>query len=72
MLGLGRVLILLGVLLVVAGALCVVGARLGLGALPGDLAWRRGNVGVYAPLASCIVLSILLSVVLNILLRFLR
>jgi hypothetical protein len=33
----------------------------GLGRLPGDIVWRRGNVTFYFPLATCIVVSLVLS-----------
>jgi hypothetical protein len=69
---LGKVLITLGAVLVVAGALIWFGARAGLGSLPGDLAWRRGNTAIYIPIVSSIVLSIVLTLVLNLLLRFFR
>ena len=47
----------------------VVGLVMMAGGLPGDLSWRRGNVRVYVPLATSIVLSIVLTVVLNLLRR---
>lgn len=65
----GRVLILLAVVLGVVGALFVVGGRVGLGRLPGDFSWGRGNVRVYAPIATSIVLSLVLTVVLNLVMR---
>ena len=69
---LAKMLMLCGAMLFLAGVVLHFGARFGLGSLPGDLAWRRGNVSVYAPLATGIVLSIVLTVVLNIVLRFFR
>ena len=59
-----------GVWVVVGGvAVVVVGLVMMAGGLPGDLSWRRGNVRVYVPLATSIVLSIVLTVVLNLLRR---
>ena len=69
---LGKVLIALGVVLVVVGVLVWLGARAGLGSLPGDIAWRRGNTAIYVPIVSSIVLSIVLTVVLNLFMRFFR
>jgi uncharacterized membrane protein len=69
---LGKMLMVLGALLLVVGVLVYLGGRAGLGNLPGDFAWRRGSTAVYIPIASSIVLSILLTVALNLLLRFLR
>jgi hypothetical protein len=49
----------IGVILLVAGKL-----NLPLGRLPGDISLRRGNFSFYFPLATSILLSILLSVIL--------
>ena len=62
---LGRWLIALGAVIVLIGVLFLVGGRLGLGRLPGDLRWTRGSVTVYAPLGTCLVLSLVLTLVLN-------
>ena len=51
------------------GLLLVAGAHFGLGRLPGDIAYRGRNVRVYVPLASSIVISVVLTVVLNLLFR---
>lgn len=69
---LAKILMALGALLFLGGVLVAVGARLGLGNLPGDFAWRRGNTSVYFPLVTSILLSIGLTVIVNILLRFWR
>ena len=63
---LGRLLIALGCVAVVLGAALVLGARLPwLGRLPGDIVVRRGPVTFYFPLLTCVVLSVVLTVVLN-------
>lgn len=67
--GLARILIGLGLFLVLLGGLLWLASRLGLGRLPGDLSFRRGSVSFYVPLASSLVLSVLLTVLLNILFR---
>jgi hypothetical protein len=64
---LGRWLIAIGGVLVLIGILVIAGGRLGLGRLPGDLRWSRGNVRVYVPLGTSLLLSIILTVVLNLL-----
>lgn len=69
---LGKVLLVLGALLLVLGVLLMLGARAGLGNLPGDFSWKRGNTSIYIPIVSSIVLSILLTLVLNFVLRFFR
>jgi hypothetical protein len=62
---LGRWLIALGAVIVLIGVVLLAGGRLGLGRLPGDLRWTRGNVRIYAPLGTCLVLSLVLTLVLN-------
>lgn len=64
--GLGRLLIVFGLLIVLAGVVLLVADRIpGLGRLPGDLVVRRGPVTFYFPLATSIVLSVLLTILLN-------
>lgn len=59
-----RFLIVLGLAILVIGLLWPVLSRLGLGRLPGDIVVQRDNVTFYLPLATCILLSVLFSVVL--------
>jgi hypothetical protein len=65
----GRVLLVAALVAGVAGLLLVGASALGLGRLPGDLSFGRGNVRVYLPLATSIVVSVVATVVLNVLLR---
>ena len=60
---LGRTLLLAGALLVVVGLVVLLGERSGLriGRLPGDLRVERGNFRFYFPVATSIVLSLVLS-----------
>jgi hypothetical protein len=55
----GRILIVLGVVLVAVGLLINLG--LPIGRLPGDFAVRRGNFSYYFPLTTSIIASILLT-----------
>jgi hypothetical protein len=63
---LGRLLITLGIALVAAGLLVTFAGRLPvrLGRLPGDIYIHGRNSGFYFPLTTCIVLSVLFSLVL--------
>lgn len=61
---LGRILIVAGIALVIAGLLFTLLGRLGLGKLPGDIVWRRGNATFYFPLMSSILISVVLSLLL--------
>ena len=58
----GKALIAVGLLIAALGALMTLG--LPLGRLPGDLLLRRGGVTIYLPLATCVILSIVLTLVL--------
>jgi len=62
----GKLLIGLGVVLVVAGLLVMVAGRanLPLGRLPGDIVYRGKNTTFYFPLATSVVVSVVLSLVL--------
>lgn len=63
----GRLLIILGVALVAVGLLVNLG--LPIGRLPGDLTLRRGNFTFYFPLATSILASILLTLLMMFLTR---
>ena len=67
----GRVFIIFGLILVGIGLLFLVGDRIPLfGRLPGDIVIHGENVTVFIPIASMLVLSVLLTVVLNLAGRF--
>jgi Protein of unknown function (DUF2905) len=67
---LGKGLVLVGLLLMAAGALLWALGRVPyLGRLPGDVYIRRGNVSFYFPLATCIILSLVVSVILSLMRR---
>lgn len=69
----GRVLMTLGILLFIIGVIITFAGRIpGLGQLPGDIRIERGNFRLYAPFGTMIVLSIVLSLLLNVLGRFFR
>jgi Protein of unknown function (DUF2905) len=63
---LGKLLIMLGLVLIVAGALLTVlgRANMPLGRLPGDIVYRGKNTTFYFPLATSVVISVVLSIVL--------
>jgi hypothetical protein len=73
---LGKTFLALGLVLIALGAVMLLASRFGLpfGRLPGDLHWqsRSGNTRVYFPLATSILLSIFLSLVLWLLRSFRR
>ena len=64
--GLGRVLIIAGVLLIAVGVLLTVGGRLPikLGKLPGDIYYHGRNGSFYFPIVTCVLLSAVLSIIM--------
>ena len=63
----GKLLLIAGLIIAAVGLLIMMG--LPIGRMPGDIAWRRGNATFYFPIVTSIVLSLLLTLVLNILNR---
>jgi len=70
----GRMLVILGVALVVIGGLVMLLGRTGLplGRLPGDILYRGKNTTFYFPLATSIVVSVVLSAILFLISRLKR
>ena len=65
----GRIILVIGVVLVVIGGMAVLGVRLPFGRLPGDIAIEGERGAIYTPIASMIVISVVLTIVLNFFLR---
>jgi hypothetical protein len=70
----GKLLIAVGALLLLAGAVFVLlgKANLPIGKLPGDIVYRGKNTTVYFPLATSILISVVLTLVLYVIGRFKR
>lgn len=70
----GRLLLISGAAFFVLGLVVILAGRLDLpfGRLPGDIVFRRGNFTVYAPLVSCLVASLVLTILLNLIFWLLR
>ena len=66
---LGRGLIIIGVLVAVVGVALIVGSKLGLGRLPGDISIERKNVSFHFPIVTSIVVSLVLTLLVNLLMR---
>ena len=71
---LGKLLVVIGGLLVLAGLIVMLIPRSGLplGKLPGDITYRGKNATVYFPLATSILVSVVLSLILYLVSRFRR
>ncbi|MFO7537503.1 MAG: DUF2905 domain-containing protein [Chloroflexota bacterium] len=67
----GRLLVIIGVVTAVSGLLILVAVRYlpWLGNLPGDIRFESGNMRFYFPLATMLLISILGSILLNIVIR---
>jgi hypothetical protein len=66
----GRLLIVMGLLLAILGVLLVLAGRIPfIGRLPGDIVYQRGNFTLYIPLMTMLILSLLLTFLLNLLFR---
>ena len=68
----GKWLILAGLVIALAGVLIAVSGRVGLFKLPGDLQLGGKNWRVYLPIASCIIISIVLTFILWLIHHFRR
>ncbi|MEW5762290.1 MAG: DUF2905 domain-containing protein [Bacillota bacterium] len=67
---LGRMLLLCGVLLVIIGGLMLLAGKIpGIGRLPGDILIRKGNFTFYFPIVTTLLLSLILTILLNLFLR---
>ena len=69
----GKLLIIIGILCIVAGCGWLVLDHVGLsrliGHLPGDINVTKGNVSVHFPIITCLLISIILTIVLNLFFR---
>ena len=69
MMSVPKLLILFGLVLVAVGLLWPAFSKLGLGRLPGDILIERENFRLYVPLATSLLISVVLSLILWILNR---
>ena len=66
---LGRFLVVIGLLLVVVGGLAMAGIRLPFGRLPGDIAIIGDRGGLFIPLGTMVLVSVVLTVLFNLFIR---
>lgn len=68
--GTGKILIIIGVIFILAGLFFLAGGKLTfLGHLPGDIHFSKGNTEFYFPIISCILVSVIGTIILNIFFR---
>ena len=61
---LGKVMILIGIILIVLGCLIVYGGKIPfIGRLPGDIHIKRDNFSFYFPITTCILISMILTLI---------
>ena len=65
----GKLLIGVAIVLIVLGGLFLLLGRLGIDRMPGDLVFRRGNATFYFPIGLMVLLSVVGTIVLNIVFR---
>ena len=71
--GLGRLLITLGLALLAVGVVLVLAPKIPLlGRLPGDLLFRKGGVTIFVPLVTMLLVSLALTVLVNLFARLFR
>lgn len=70
----GKMIFWVGISIAILGVVIWLGDKMGLpfGRLPGDLAWKSKNFALYFPLATSLVVSLLLTVLLNLIFWFWR
>ena len=61
----GRFLVIAGVVIAAIGALFLMADKLPIGRLPGDFNFGRNNFKIYIPITTCILLSILITLIVN-------
>jgi len=66
---LGRLIVGAGVTLVIVGLLFMWGRTLRLGSLPGDFTWSGKGWQLSIPIATCILISVILTIVFNLIAR---
>lgn len=70
---LGRLLLVVGAAFILLGLIFLIAGRIPLlGRLPGDIHLRQGQAEIYLPLATCLLLSLLVTLILNLIWRLLR
>ncbi len=68
----GKYIVLAGLTLVVIGLLVMLGSKLGLGRLPGDIRYESDHTRIYVPITTMLLLSAILSLILWLVGRFWR
>ena len=65
----GKLLLIVGAVILVIGGVLVLLTRMGVAQLPGSISVSSGNFSFFFPVAFCIVVSVVLTVVINLIVR---
>ena len=60
-----KILLIIGLIFITAALLYPILKKIGLGRLPGDLLFKFGNSSFYFPIVTCIIISIILTIIIN-------
>jgi len=71
--GIGKIITIVGIILVVLGLIFVLGDRIPfLGKLPGDILIKKGSISFYFPVITFLLVSVVLTIIINFILRFIK
>lgn len=66
----GKLLIIFGIFLIILGGILILAPKIPLlGKLPGDIYYRKGNFSIYFPLTTSLLISLILTILLNLIFR---
>ncbi len=68
----GRILVGIGIAVALVGLVIILGSTLGLGSLPGDIVIRKDRYSFYFPFVTSILVSVVLTIFLNVIARWRR
>ena len=69
MLEIAKIIIKIGIVLIVFGLIIYLAGHFGLSKLPGDIVIRKGNFTFYFPIVSAIIISLILTIIFNLIFR---
>jgi len=71
--GIGKILTIVGIIIVVLGLILVLGDRIPfLGKLPGDILIKKDGISFYFPVVTFLLVSVVLTIIINFILRLIK
>jgi hypothetical protein len=68
----GKILLIIGTLIIISGILLIFWPKIPfLGKLPGDFLIQKGNFQFFFPLVTCLIISVVLTIIINLIIRWL-